>query len=132
MIGNCISHFCIFKTNSIVLKKKIQKFMIVIHLCPKGQMYCIRRKNIQVVKLDQFYKGCTQITIVHCLVLLQKGWNICLFTIFTGVLVTTMKLCRPVRAFVVVELEVVVMVWWDVKLQQPIRRWDGPMKYLKI
>ena len=57
------------------------------------------------------------------LVLLSlKGLNICLFTIFTDVLVTTMKLSRPVGVFVVVvELEVVVIVWGDMRLQLPMR-----------
>ena len=49
-------------------------------------------------------------------------------------LVTTIKLSRPVVMFVVVvvvELEVVVMIGADVRMQQPMRGWDGLMKEKK-
>ena len=42
-----------------------------------------------------------------------------------------MKLSRPVGVFVVVvlvELEVVVVVWGDVRMQLPMRGWNGSMK----
>ena len=42
-----------------------------------------------------------------------------------------MKLSRPVGVFVVVvlvELDVVVVVWGDVRMQLPMRGWDGSMK----
>ena len=54
-----------------------------------------------------------------------------MFTISIDVLVTTMKLSRPVGVFVVfvlVELEVVGVVWGDVRMQLPMRGWDGSMK----
>ena len=46
-------------------------------------------------------------------------------------LVTTIKWCRPVGVFMVVvwcELEVVLMVGVDVRMQLPMRGWDGLMK----
>ena len=42
-----------------------------------------------------------------------------------------MKLLRPVEVFVVVvvvEFEVVVIVWEDGRMQLPMRGWDGPME----
>ena len=52
-----------------------------------------------------------------------------MFTISTGVSVTTMKLARPVGVFVVVvELKMVVMGWADVRMQLPMKGWDGIMK----
>ena len=50
--------------------------------------------------------------------------------------VATIKLSRPMGLLVVevgMELEVVVMVWGDVRMQLPVRGCDDPMKknYLK-
>lgn len=54
-----------------------------------------------------------------------------MLTISRDVLVTTIKLSRPVGVFVVVlvvELEVVVMVGADVRMQLPMKGWHGLMK----
>ena len=50
---------------------------------------------------------------------------------FFATLVITMKLSRPVGVFVVVvlvELEVIVVVWGDVRMQLTMRDWDGSMQ----
>ena len=39
---------------------------------------------------------------------------------------------KIVGVVVVVELEVMVMVWGDRRMQLPFRRWEGPMKKMKI
>ena len=44
---------------------------------------------------------------------------------------TTMKLSRPLGVFVVfvvVDFEVELIVWWDVRMQLSMRRWDFEMK----
>ena len=59
----------------------------------------------------------------------QERLNLCLFTISIDVLVTTMKLSRPVWVFVVVvEVEVVLLDWGNMRMQLSIRLWDGSMK----
>ena len=57
--------------------------------------------------------------------------NLYLFTISIDVLVTIMKLFRPVGVFELVglvELEVVVMVGGHMRMKLPIRGWNGSMK----
>ena len=55
MIVNGLLHFYIFKTNSIFLKKKLHKVMIVIDIfAQKFKCFVFVKKNIQNVKLNQF------------------------------------------------------------------------------
>ena len=57
--------------------------------------------------------------------------NLYLFTISIDVLVTTMKLFRPVGVFELVglvELEGIVMVWGHMRMKLPMKGWDYSMK----
>ena len=40
-------------------------------------------------------------------------------------------LCLPYAGFLVVDFEVELIVWWDVRMQLSIRRWDCSMKEKK-
>ena len=58
MIENGILQFCNFKTNSTVMKNVTQIHDSDRHICPIGQMYCIRRKKIsKVSNLTSFNRG---------------------------------------------------------------------------
>ena len=82
------------------------------------------------------YLGSTSCVVQENEINSRFGWyyfsrNLCLFTISIDVSVTTMVLSRPVGLFVVVglvELEVVVMVWGDMRMQLTMKDWYGSMK----
>ena len=57
MIVNGFLHFCIFKTNSIVLKKISQICVQDWQLCPKGQMFCICRKKYSSCQTSPILTG---------------------------------------------------------------------------